>query len=77
MATETWLKDNEKDKVWLLGSCINEGEFRCLTSNRTDTMKGGGLAIIYKPGSGIRCVMIDSGEKKLFSACSMEIRDQE
>ena len=42
MATGTWLKDNDKDMVWLLGSCINKGEFRCVTSVRSGTTKGGG-----------------------------------
>ena len=72
MAVETWLKDNNKDKAWLLGSCLNKGEFKCVTSNRSGTMKGGGLALIYKPGSGIKCVMIDNGER-FFSVCSLEI----
>ena len=49
MATETWLKDIDKDKAWFLGSCINKGDFRCVTSNRSGTKKGGGLAIVYKP----------------------------
>ena len=31
IAMETWLKDNDKDMVWSLGSCINKGEFRCVT----------------------------------------------
>ena len=41
MAMETWLKDNDMDKVWLLGSCLNKGEFKCVTSNRSGTRKGG------------------------------------
>ena len=74
MATETCLKD----KVWLLGSWINKGEFRCLPSNRTDTTKGGGLAIIYKAGSGIKCIMIDSGEKSSFqyAVWKLEIKNK-
>ena len=65
MATEIWLKD--KDKVWLLQSFLNKGKFKCVTSNRSGTKKGGGLALIYKPGSGIKCAMMDNGEKVLFS----------
>ena len=45
LATETWLKD-DKDKIWLLGLYLNKGEFKCLTSNRSDTKKGGALALI-------------------------------
>ena len=66
MAMETWLKDNDKDKVWLLGSCINKGEFRCVTSNRSGTRKGGGLAIIYKPGLGIKCISTENEKKSTF-----------
>ena len=66
MVIETWLKDNDKDKVWLLGSCLNKGEFKCVTSNRYGTIKGGGLALIYKPGSSINCAMMDNGEKSSF-----------
>ena len=58
MATETWLQDIDRDEASLLGSCINKGDFRCVTSNRSGTKKGEGLAIVYKPRSGIKCVYI-------------------
>ena len=35
MVTETWLKDIDRDEAWLLGSCINKGDFGCVTSNRS------------------------------------------
>ena len=35
MAMETWHKDNDDDKVWLLGSCLNKGEFKYVTSSRS------------------------------------------
>ena len=49
-----------------------------MTSNRSGTMKGGGLAIIYKPGSGIKCVMIDNGEKRSFqfAVWKLEIKNK-
>ena len=56
LATETWLKHDDKDKAWLQGSCLNKGEFKCLTSNRSGTKKGGGLALIYKLGSAQMCI---------------------
>ena len=67
MATETWLKDMDRDEAWLLESCINKGDFRCVISNRSGTKKGGGLAKVYKPGSGIKCVPMENGEKVLFN----------
>ena len=66
LATETWLKDDDKDKAWLLESGVNKGEFKCLTSNRSGTKKGGGLALIYKLESGIKCKMMDNGERSSF-----------
>ena len=30
IATETWLKDMDRNEAWLLGSCINKGDFRCI-----------------------------------------------
>ena len=66
LATETWFKDNDKDKTWLLGSCLNKDEFKCVTSNRSGTKKGEGLALINKLGSGIKCAMMDNREKSFF-----------
>ena len=37
-----------------------------MTSNRSGNKKGGGLTLIYKLGSGIKCAMMDSGEKSSF-----------
>ena len=62
MATDPWLKDTDRDEAWLLGSCINKGDFRCVISNRSGTKKGGGLAM----GSGIKCVPMENGEKCSF-----------
>ena len=78
VATETWLKDIDRDEVWLLGSCINKGDFRCVTSNRSGTKKGGGLAIVYKPGSGIKCVSMENGEKSSFqfAVWKLEIKNK-
>ena len=78
MAMETWLKDNDKDKVWLLGLCLNKGEFKCVTLNRSGTKKGGGLALTYKPGSGIKCTMMDKGEKSSFqfAVWKLEIKNK-
>ena len=67
MATETWLKDTDRDEAWLLVSCINKGDFRCVRSNRSGTKKGEGLAIIYKPGSGIKCISMNMEKKVLFN----------
>ena len=67
MATETWLKDTDRDKAWLLGLCINKGYSKCVISNRSGTKKGGGLAMVYNPGSGIKCVPMENGEKVLFN----------
>ena len=66
VAMETGLKDEDKDKAWLLGSCLNKGEFKCVTSNRSGTKKGGGLALIYRLASGIKCTMMDNGGKGSF-----------
>ena len=78
MATETWLKDTDRDEPWLLGSCTNKGDFRCVTSNRSGTKKGGGLAIVYKPGSGIKCVSMENGEKSSFqfAVWKLEIKNK-
>ena len=78
MATETWLKDMDRDEAWLLGSCINKGDFRCVTSNKSGTKKGGGLAMVYKPGSGIKCILIENGEKSSlqFAVWKLEIRNK-
>ena len=78
MATEMWLKDIDRDKAWLLRSCINKGDFRCVASNRSGTKKGGGLAIVYKPGSGIKCVLMENGEKSSFqfAVWELEIRNK-
>ena len=65
MATETWLKDIDRDEAWLFGSCINKRDFRCVTSNRSGTKKEEHLAIVYKPVSGIKCVAMENREKKL------------
>ena len=54
LATETWLKDDDNDKAWLLELCLHKREFKCLTSNRSHMKKVGGLASIYKLGSGIK-----------------------
>ena len=67
MVTETWLKDTDRDEAWLLGLCINKGDFRCVISNRSGTKKGGGLAMVYKPRSGIKCVPMENGEKILLN----------
>ena len=41
-------------------------------------MKGGGLAIIYKLGSGIKCVLMENGEKSSFqfAVWKLEIRNK-
>ena len=41
-------------------------------------MKGGGLALIYKPGSGIKYVMVDNGEKRSFqfAVWKLEIKNK-
>ena len=77
-ATKTWLKDTDRDEAWLLGSCINKGDFRCVTSNRFGTRKGGGLAMIYKPGSGIKSVQMENGGKSSFQFAiwKLEIRNK-
>ena len=77
IATETWLKDTDRDEAWLLGSCINKGDFRCVTSNRSGARKGGGLALIYKHGLGIKCVQMENGEKSFFQFAiwKLEIRN--
>ena len=75
MVTETWLKDTDRNEVWLLGSCINKGDFRFVTSNISGTKKGGGLATVCKPEAGIKCVLMENGEKKFFSICSLETRN--
>ena len=74
-ATETWLKDMDRDEAWLLGSCINKGDFMCIISHRSGTKIGGGRAMVYKPGSGIKCVQMDNGEKSSFSICNLETRN--
>ena len=78
IAKETWLKDTDRDEAWLPGSCINKGDFKCVISNRSGTKKGGGLAMVYKPGSGIKCVQMDNGEKSSFQFAiwKLEIRNR-
>ena len=47
VTTETWLRDNEDDQQWLLGSEINRNGFQTLPINRK-IKKGGGIALTIK-----------------------------
>ena len=44
--SETWLKNNDEDKVWVACSILNRDGNKISTANRLDRT-GGGLALIY------------------------------
>ena len=46
--TETWLKDNDLDKAWVLGSELNNNRYHLLNVNRPTNTKarGGGIALV-------------------------------
>ena len=58
-----------------MGLSLNKGEFQCVTSNRSGT-KAGGLALIYKSGFGIKCAMMDNGEKSSFQFAVLKLEIQ-
>ena len=47
-----------------------------VASNRSGTKKRGGLALIYKSGSGIKCAMMNNGEKSSFQFAVMKLEIQ-
>ena len=46
---------------------------KCLTLNRSGTKKGGGLALIYKLGSGTKYAVMDNGERSSFQFGVLEL----
>ena len=65
--TETWPKDAPIDKTWTDCSLITQGAYKCITSDRASSKKGGGLALLYK--SEIKCKDVNLMIQKLFE-CS-------
>ena len=46
--TETWLKDTDTDKAWLIQSECRQSNYNILLQNRPGPRKGGGIALMYK-----------------------------
>ena len=46
VVSETWLKNNDEDKAWLVCSILNRDGNKISTANRL-YRTGGGLALIY------------------------------
>ena len=46
LISETWLKNNDEDKVWVACSILNRDGNKISTAKRSDRT-GGGIALVY------------------------------
>ena len=63
IVTETWLKNNQKDGLWIEMTDLNTEPFTLHTINRLDRV-GGGIALIHK--TSIKVTQIEVCQKPVF-----------
>ena len=68
--TETWLTDNQSDKLWLQSTPLNRDPYKILVHNRQNR-RGGGIALILK--SDFTTKLIRNGATNSFEYATWEI----
>ena len=68
IVTESWIKDS--DEVWLKGSDLNKGPYRCYTTNREYAV-GGGILLICKSSLDVK--VLDKANNHTYEHATWQI----
>ena len=74
VTTETWLKNNDADKIWLEASELNNNGYKLDAVNR-NKRKGGGIALIHD--TNIKVKKKSHRNMKLFKNCIWKVTAKE
>ena len=72
LLTETWIKDNNYDRAWVLGSSLNTDGYTFDNSFNRPGRQGGGLALIYNEKQ-FKIKQISKGQTESFKYTVWEI----
>ena len=61
--TETWLRDNDMDKIWIEACELNKNGYKLQVQNRGEG-RGGGIGVVYR--DNITVNKVDGGRHPLF-----------
>ena len=64
LITESWIKNDDDDKIWLKASCLNRNGYKINNVGRPTTHKGGGIAIVTH--ETMKVALLNTKQMKFF-----------